>query len=217
MDFSDRVNYVTWGQVLDLFLNKMAPTTDEKLHLRPAPLQHEPKFKAIIHTKRESIAKIIGVSSGPTYVYIIVSKYGQVGIYDEKFRLILVMFLMVYFFSQYLFIHYCDCMRFFNYRLQRQYEIDIDTDPDSDLDVAASDPGWVTDGLWMDNSKHAVYTTSLRYEKIIKKISLSIYDFTSFFFQFVFYIEPCIFMMLQHLFIMRNIELSDSEGMYVYK
>merc|ERR1712001_222892 len=88
MDFSDRVNYVTWGQVLDLFLNKMAPTTDEKLHLRPAPLQHEPKFKAIIHTKRESIAKIIGVSSGPTYVYIIVSKYGQVGIYDEKFRLV---------------------------------------------------------------------------------------------------------------------------------
>ena len=53
-------------------------------------------------------------------------------------------------------------MRFFYYRLQRQYEIDIDTDPDSDLDVAASDPGWVTDGLWMDNSKHAVYTTSLR-------------------------------------------------------
>ena len=51
---------------------------------------------------------------------------------------------------------------FFYYRLQRQYEIDIDTDPDSDLDVAASDPGWVTDGLWMDNSKHAVYTTSLR-------------------------------------------------------
>ena len=105
MDFSDRVNYVTWGQVLDLFLNKMAPTTDEKLHLRPAPLQHEPKFKAIIHTKRESIAKIIGVSSGPTYVYIIVSKYGQVGIYDEKFRLVLVMFLMVYFFHNiYLFI-----------------------------------------------------------------------------------------------------------------
>ena len=88
MDFSDRVNYVIWGQVLDLFLNKMAPTTDEKLHLRPAPLQHEPKFKAIIHTKRESIAKIIGVNSGPTYVYIIVSKYGQVGIYDEKFRLV---------------------------------------------------------------------------------------------------------------------------------
>ena len=57
---------------------------------------------------------------------------------------------------------YCDFTRFFNYRLQRQYEIDIDTDPDSDLDVAASDPGWVTDGLWMDNSKHAVYTTSLR-------------------------------------------------------
>ena len=57
---------------------------------------------------------------------------GNVGIYDEKFR------------------------------LQRQYEIDIDTDPDADLDVAASDPGWITDALWMDNSKHAVYTTSLR-------------------------------------------------------
>ena len=70
--------------------------------------------------------------SGPTYVYIVISKFGHVGIYDEKFR------------------------------LQRQYDIDIDTDPDSDFDVAASDPGWVTDGLWMDNSKHAVYTTSLR-------------------------------------------------------
>ena len=90
------------------------------------------------------------------------------------------------FFSQYLFTFYCDFTKFFNYRLQRQYEIDIDTDPDSDLDVAASDPGWVTDGLWMDNSKHAVYTTSLRYEKMIKKISLSIYDFRSFFFNLCF-------------------------------
>ena len=42
-----------------------------------------------------------------------VSKFGNVGIYDEKFR------------------------------LQRQYEIDIDTDPNEDFDVAASDPGWV--------------------------------------------------------------------------
>ena len=97
-----------------MFLDKMAPTTDERLETRPLPLQHEPKFRQIIHTKRESIAKMIGVSSGPTFVYIIVSKFGQVGIYDEKFR------------------------------LQRQYEIDIDTDPDSDLDVAASDPGWVS-------------------------------------------------------------------------
>jgi len=37
-----------------------------------------------------------------------------------------------------------------------RYEVDIDTDPNADLDVAASDPGWITDGLWMDNSKHAV-------------------------------------------------------------
>ena len=43
-----------------------------------------------------------------------------------------------------------------------RYEIDIDTDPDSDLDVAASDPGWITDAVWMDNSKHMVYTSSLR-------------------------------------------------------
>ena len=57
---------------------------------------------------------MIGVSSGTTYVYIIVSKFGHVGIYDEKFR------------------------------LQRKYDIDIDTDPDSDFDVAASDPGWVS-------------------------------------------------------------------------
>ena len=60
------------------------------------------------------------------------SKYGKVGIYDDKFR------------------------------VQRKYEIDIDTDPDSDLDVSASDPGWVTDAVWLDNSKHAVYTSSLR-------------------------------------------------------
>ena len=53
-------------------------------------------------------------------------------------------------------IELCPC------RLQRKYEVDIDTDPNADLDVAASDPGWITDGLWMDNSKHAVYATSLR-------------------------------------------------------
>jgi hypothetical protein len=47
-------------------------------------------------------------------------------------------------------------------RLQRRYEIDIDTDPDSDLDVAASDPGWITDAIWMENSKHMIYTSSLR-------------------------------------------------------
>lgn len=125
-------NYVTWGQVLDVFIRKMEPTTEEKITSRKPPVTHDNKFKSSLHSKRETIAKIIGVSSGPTYVYIMVSKYGLVGIYDEKFR------------------------------LQRQYEIDIDTDPDSDFDVAASDPGWVTDGLWMDNSKHAVYTTSLR-------------------------------------------------------
>ena len=84
------------------------------------------------NSRRETIVKIIPVSTGTSYVYIITSKFGHVGIYDDKLR------------------------------LQRKYEIDIDTDPDSDLDVAASDPGWITDAVWMDNSKHMVYTSSLR-------------------------------------------------------
>lgn len=127
-----RSNFVIWSNVLDLFMGKMAPTTAVGLANKTQPLTHDEKFRASQHSKRETIAKIIGVSSGTTYVYIVISKYGHVGIYDEKFR------------------------------LQRKYDIDIDTDPNSDFDVAASDPGWVTDGLWMDNSKHAVYTTSLR-------------------------------------------------------
>ena len=106
--------YVTWSHVLDMFVNKMEPTTEDRLTTAKAPLEHDNKFKSILHTRRETVAKMIGVNSGPTYVYIIISKFGHVGIYDEKFR------------------------------LQRQYEIDIDTDPDSDLDVAASDPGWVS-------------------------------------------------------------------------
>ena len=48
----NQLNYVTWGQVLDKFLNKMAPTTDEKLSQRSAPLHHDSKFKPIIHSKR---------------------------------------------------------------------------------------------------------------------------------------------------------------------
>ena len=86
-----------------------------------------------VHIRRETIVKIIPVSTGSSFVYIIISKFGHVGIYDDKLR------------------------------LQRKYEIDIDTDPDSDLDVGASDPGWITDAIWMDNSKHMVYTSSLRY------------------------------------------------------
>ena len=89
--------------------------------------------------RRETIVKIISVSTGTSYVYIITSKFGHVGIYDDKLR------------------------------LQRRYEIDIDTDPDSDLDVAASDPGWITDAVWMDNSKHMVYTSSLRLEQQLSR------------------------------------------------
>jgi len=43
-------------------------------------------LRAAQHSKRENISKIIGVASGTTYVYIVVTKYGHVGIYDEKFR-----------------------------------------------------------------------------------------------------------------------------------
>ena len=133
--FNGNLGYITWAAVLDYYIGNMMPesksSNTSKSSISP-PLKAELKFRASQHSKRQTIVKIVGVASGTTFVYIVVSKFGLVGIYDEK------------------------------YRLQRQYEIDIDTDPDSDLDVAASDPGWVTDALWMDNSKHAVYTTSLR-------------------------------------------------------
>ena len=130
--FNGNLGYVTWGVVLDYYIGNMMPSSKATKSDQPPPLKAELKFRPSQHSKRQTIVKIVGVASGTTYVYIVVSKFGLVGIYDEK------------------------------YRLQRHYEIDIDTDPDADLDVAASDPGWVTDGLWMDNSKHAVYTTSLR-------------------------------------------------------
>jgi hypothetical protein len=63
-------------------------------------------------------------------------------------------------------------------RLQRRYEIDIDTDPDSDLDVAASDPGWITDAIWMENSKHMIYTSSLRSGKGVEFHSSIISNYT---------------------------------------
>ena len=133
--FSGNLGYVTWGNVLDYYIGNMMQDSKSSKTTKseqPPPLKQEFKFRPSQHSKRQTIVKIVGVASGTTYVYIVVSKFGLVGIYDEK------------------------------YRLQRHYEIDIDTDPDADLDVAASDPGWVTDALWMDNSKHAVYTTSLR-------------------------------------------------------
>ena len=82
-------------------------------------------------------------------MYIITSKFGHVGIYDDKLR------------------------------LQRKYEIDIDTDPDSDLDVAASDPGWITDAVWMDNSKHMVYTSSLRLASLCCNVLMIIFPLYS--------------------------------------
>ena len=49
-------------------------------------LSHDEKFKTITHSKRETVQKIIGVDTGTTYVYIVVSKFGHVGIYDDRFR-----------------------------------------------------------------------------------------------------------------------------------
>ena len=120
---------VRWSDLLDFYIGLDKERSKETIF---QPLHHDGDFKAAQHSRRETIVKIIPVSTGTSYVFIITSKYGHVGIYDDKLR------------------------------VQRRYEIDIDTDPDSDLDVAASDPGWITDAVWMDNSKHMVYTSSLR-------------------------------------------------------
>ena len=37
--------------------------------------------------RRETIVKIISVTTGTSFVYIITSKFGHVGIYDDKLRL----------------------------------------------------------------------------------------------------------------------------------
>ena len=56
-----------------MFVSKMESTTEEVVAAKKPPLEHENKFKSSLHSKRETISKIIGVSSGPTYVYIVVS------------------------------------------------------------------------------------------------------------------------------------------------
>ena len=56
-----------------MFVSKMESTTEEVVAAKKPPLDHENKFKSSLHSKRETISKIIGVSSGPTYVYIVVS------------------------------------------------------------------------------------------------------------------------------------------------
>ncbi|XP_023321340.1 uncharacterized protein LOC111696049 [Eurytemora carolleeae] len=121
--------FITWPNLLDFFIGKEKEAERNK---NIFPMVHDGDFKACQHSRRETIVKMIPVSTGSSFVYIIISKFGHVGIYDDKLR------------------------------LQRKYEIDIDTDPDSDLDVGASDPGWITDAIWMNNSKHMVYTSSLR-------------------------------------------------------
>jgi hypothetical protein len=54
----EQLNYVGWGQVLDQFMSTMAPTTDEKLAVKAAPLTHDQKFRPSLHSKRESITKV---------------------------------------------------------------------------------------------------------------------------------------------------------------
>lgn len=129
MDAKESRGFVQWVDVLNLYIENMPPSS---LHQEIKYLSHKGHFNRIEHAKRETVQKILVVDTGLTVVYILVSKFGHVGIYDDRLR------------------------------LQRKYDIDIDTDPNADLNVAASDPGWVTDALWMDNSKHAIYCTSLR-------------------------------------------------------
>ena len=50
------------------------------------PLHHDGDFKAAQHSRRETIVKIIPVSTGTSWVFIITSKFGHVGIYDDKLR-----------------------------------------------------------------------------------------------------------------------------------
>ena len=131
--------------------------------------------------------KMIPVSTGSSFVYIIISKFGHVGIYDDKLR------------------------------LQRKYEIDIDTDPDSDLDVGASDPGWVTDAIWMENSKHIIYTSSLRSVNFKFFVVTTLVfrtnkktEIVTFFFRNIFYCYITI-IFLKKLFIL-YIKISSSEN-----
>ena len=59
------------------------------LVVRSIRSSHDGKFRSTKHSKREMIQKVIGVSTGSSFVYIIVSKFGHVGIYDDKFRVAL--------------------------------------------------------------------------------------------------------------------------------
>ena len=83
MDESKK-GYVLWGDLLDLLIKHMAPNS---LQSTVKYIHHSGKFRSIQHARRETIQKIIGVATGTTFVYIIVSKFGHVGIYDDKFRL----------------------------------------------------------------------------------------------------------------------------------
>ena len=60
----DMKNYVTWGHILDMFIDNMDPTTEEEITSKKPPLCHDNKFKPSLHSKRETISKIIGVNSG---------------------------------------------------------------------------------------------------------------------------------------------------------
>ena len=59
LDMTTNIGFVTWSQVLDMFLNKMPPKTDDMLASKKAPLKHDNKFKASLHSRRETIAKVL--------------------------------------------------------------------------------------------------------------------------------------------------------------
>ena len=68
---------VRWSDLLDFYIRLDKERSKETVF---QPLHHDGDFKAAQHSRRETIVKIIPVSTGTSYVFIITSKYGHVGI-----------------------------------------------------------------------------------------------------------------------------------------
>ena len=74
---------VRWADLLDFYIQLDKERSKATVF---QPIHHDGDFKAAQHSRRETIVKIIPVSTGTSYVFIITSKYGHVGIYDDKLR-----------------------------------------------------------------------------------------------------------------------------------
>ena len=74
---------VSWADILDFFIQLETERSSATVF---QPLHHDGDFKAAQHSRRETIVKIIPVSTGTSWVFIITSKFGHVGIYDDKLR-----------------------------------------------------------------------------------------------------------------------------------